>query len=207
MKVVAVEANSPRKEVRVVLQAFTWSHEPLKRLIHRFGRDVPGTRAFDVCVRLGKSTTSANPVYNIVARMDVFDNVMPRTLADQLITILYANQPLGTSDEPHLKSLPPPSDEERFFRVKGRSVALTPDQRDAVRVGTGKIPLVAIQAAFGTGKTLVGAITAALLSGDSETIVIVTTSTNAAAAQFTDTLLSLEDFPQMRVVRHISDTA
>nr|CDJ96815.1 regulator of nonsense transcripts [Haemonchus contortus] len=207
MKVVAVEANSPRKEVRVVLQAFPWSHEPLKRLIHRFGRDVPGTRAFDVCVRLGKSTTSANPVYDIVSRMDVFDNVMPRTLADQLITILYANQPLGTSDEPHLKSLPPPSDEERFFRVKGRSVALTPDQRDAVRVGTGKIPLVAIQAAFGTGKTLVGAIIAALLSGDSETIVIVTTSTNAAVAQFTDTLLSLEDFPQMRVVRHISDTA
>nr|CDJ87113.1 unnamed protein product [Haemonchus contortus] len=86
-------------------------------------------------------------------------------------------------------------------------VTLTEDQKDAVRVGSGRLPIVAIQAAYGTGKTLVGALIAALSSQTPDTTVIVTTSTNAAVAQFAETLLSLGDFPNLNVVRHISDTA
>uniref|UniRef100_A0A7I4YL56 AAA_12 domain-containing protein n=1 Tax=Haemonchus contortus TaxID=6289 RepID=A0A7I4YL56_HAECO len=86
-------------------------------------------------------------------------------------------------------------------------VVLTQDQKEAVRLGCSNEPIVGIQAAFGTGKTLIGAIIAALSSDSPNTTVIVTTSTNAAVAQFTDTLLSLGDFSHLRVVRHISDSA
>ncbi|KAK6052815.1 hypothetical protein COOONC_09681 [Cooperia oncophora] len=104
----------------------------------------------------------------------------------------------GTSDERYLRDLPPPSDTDRSFRVSGRRITLTRDQKDAVRVGTGNLPIVALQAAFGTGKTLVGSLIAALTAKPGSTV-IVTTSTNAAVAQFAETLLSLDDFPRLKV--------
>uniref|UniRef100_A0A7I4YUZ0 AAA_11 domain-containing protein n=1 Tax=Haemonchus contortus TaxID=6289 RepID=A0A7I4YUZ0_HAECO len=71
---------------------------------------------------------------------------------------------------------------------------------------TSNEPIIGIQTAFGTSKTLIGSLIADLSSDTPNTIVIVTTSTNATVAQFTTTLLSLDDFLHLRVVHHISDS-
>ncbi|XGW34135.1 hypothetical protein V3C99_018158 [Haemonchus contortus] len=121
--------------------------------------------------------------------MDIIAGLNPYSMGDQVINILYANQEVGASEQEYLRSLPALSREARSFRVNQRTLTLTPDQRDAIRVGASRIPLVAIKAAFGTGKTLVGALIAALSAKTPKTTVILTTSTNAAVAQLTETLL------------------
>ncbi|XGW20353.1 hypothetical protein V3C99_003843 [Haemonchus contortus] len=206
-KVVTVTSDPTRKTVTVVIQAFTWSHEAWNRAFEQHGRMLEEKHICDICVRLGKSTTAANPVYDLVSRSNIFGNLRPRVMGDQVVNLFYANQAIGTSDEPYLRDLPPPSGHPRSFIVSGRSLTLTTDQEDAVRIGSGQLPLVAIQAAYGTGKTLVGSLIAALTSVSSKDITIVTTSTNAAVAQFTETLLSLNDFAHLNIVRNISDTA
>lgn len=54
---------------------------------------------------------------------------------------------------------------------------------------------------------MVGAIIAALLAAQPGALIVVTATTNAAVAQFTETLLSLRDFPQLSVIRFVSDAA
>ncbi|VDO46017.1 unnamed protein product [Haemonchus placei] len=161
--------------------------------LEQHGHMLEEQRTCDICVRLDKSTAAANPVYDQVSRSNIFGNLRPKVMGDHVANLFYANQAICTSDEPYLRNSPP-------------SLTLTPDQEDAVRIGSGLLPLVAIQAAYGTGKTLVGSLIAALASVNFSNIIVVTTSTNAAVAQFTETLLSL-NFAHLNIVRHISDTA
>ncbi|XGW23031.1 hypothetical protein V3C99_005348 [Haemonchus contortus] len=93
------------------------------------------------------------------------------------------------------------------LQVRGTTMVLTNDQAEAVRLTVSNGPIVAIQAAFGTGKMMVGAITAALIASQPPSIVAVTATTNAAVAQFTKTLLHLDDFAHPEVVRYLSDTS
>uniref|UniRef100_A0A7I4Z6Y4 AAA_12 domain-containing protein n=1 Tax=Haemonchus contortus TaxID=6289 RepID=A0A7I4Z6Y4_HAECO len=143
-------------------------------------------RTCDICLRLGKSTAAANPVYDLVSRSNIFGNLCPKVMGDHVVNLFYANQAIGTSDEPYLRDSPPLSSQPCSFLIMGPSLTLPPDQEDAVRIGSGLLPLVAIQAAYGTRKTLVGSLIPALASVNSKNIIIVTTSTNAAVAQFTE---------------------
>uniref|UniRef100_A0A7I4Y4Y1 DUF2075 domain-containing protein n=1 Tax=Haemonchus contortus TaxID=6289 RepID=A0A7I4Y4Y1_HAECO len=93
------------------------------------------------------------------------------------------------------------------FQIRGTTMVLTNDQVEAVRLAVSNEPIVAIQAAFGTGKTMVGAIIAALIASRPPSIVVVTATNNAAVAQFTETLLSLDDFAHLEVLRYLSDIA
>ncbi|VDP44876.1 unnamed protein product [Heligmosomoides polygyrus] len=87
--------------------------------------------------------------------------------------------------------------------IKGTRVFLTDDQNNAVNVGTSTLyPLVAIQAAFGTGKTVVGAMIAGLQSVTSS--VIVTASTNADVAQFAETVKLMAEFADVPLIRYVS---
>ncbi|KAK5981701.1 hypothetical protein GCK32_014135, partial [Trichostrongylus colubriformis] len=63
------------------------------------------------------------------------------------------------------------------------------------------------EAAYGTGKTVVGALIAARTYSNFKERVIATTTTNNAVAQFTDTLLGLDDFRHLDVLRYVSDSA
>ncbi|KAK6054487.1 hypothetical protein COOONC_08008 [Cooperia oncophora] len=156
VKVARVDTHPTQHTLHVVVQAFPWSQQPLTRAMHDLGRNVGEIRVVDICVRLSKSTAAANPVYEIVSRELMLSDLSPDTVGSRIIDIVFANMQFGTSDERYLRDLPPPSDTDRSFRVSGRRITLTRDQKDAVRVGTGNLPIVALQAAFGTGKTLVG---------------------------------------------------
>ncbi|KAL6739308.1 hypothetical protein Aduo_012779 [Ancylostoma duodenale] len=80
------------------------------------------------------------------------------------------------------------------------------EQRNAVDLGTGTLPIVDIQAAFGAGETVVGAIIAARRASDGKRVVMMA-STNAAVAQFAQTLLSLTAFRHLHVLRFVYDAA
>ncbi|KHJ94973.1 zinc knuckle [Oesophagostomum dentatum] len=141
--------------------------------------------------------------YEIISRMDVFEKIKPGTVTDNIINIVYGGQAVEQDSEEEGI----PTEQELSVTVRGRRITLTQDQRDAVALGNANHPIVALQAAFGTGKTVVGAIIAArhaMLSGKS---VLVTASTNAAVAQFAETLLSIEEFSTVRVLRYVSDAA
>ncbi|VDO31660.1 unnamed protein product [Haemonchus placei] len=146
-------------------------------------------------------------VYELVSRSSMFENLQTDSIGHQVIDLVFgrprpnADQPLQLRDPPNLPQV------DWTFSVQQQMVVLTPDQKEAVRLGCSNEPIVGIQADFGTGKTLIGSIIAALSSDTPKTTVIVTTTTNAAVAQFFDTLLSPDDFSHRRVVRHISDSA
>ncbi|VDP30919.1 unnamed protein product [Heligmosomoides polygyrus] len=67
-------------------------------------------------------------------------------------------------------------------------------------------PILAIQAAYGSGKTVIGAFIAATFA-HSRQLVIVTTTTNIAYAQIRDTLLRLTEFRHLPLHRFVADSA
>nr|CDJ86557.1 unnamed protein product [Haemonchus contortus] len=172
-KVVTLVNFSDRKQLNLTLEAFPWANHTFLRAIRQNGRDSDGSRVFDACIRLSRANVAANPIYDLVSRLDIFAGLNPYSMGDQVINILCSNQEAGASEQEYLRSLPAPSQEARSFRVNQRTLTLTPDQRDAIRIGASRIPLVAIQAAFGTGKTLVGSLIAALSARTPTTTVIV----------------------------------
>ncbi|KAL6723626.1 hypothetical protein Aduo_018609 [Ancylostoma duodenale] len=52
-------------------------------------------------------------------------------------------------------------EDESVYNLNGQDVTLSEEQREAVDFAASTLPVVGIQAAFGTGKTVVGAIIAA----------------------------------------------
>ncbi|XGW27436.1 hypothetical protein V3C99_007774, partial [Haemonchus contortus] len=88
-----------------------------------------------------------------------------------------------------------------------RFIRLREDQAQAVRMGTSPLPLLAIQAAYGTGKTVVGAYIAARLAQPGQ-LVVATATTNVAVAQFVDTLLAIDgNQHNVTALRFVADSA
>ncbi|XGW03731.1 hypothetical protein V3C99_015140 [Haemonchus contortus] len=81
------------------------------------------------------------------------------------------------------------------------------DQARAVRLAFSNEQIESIHAASGTGKTMVGAIIATLIESRPPPIVVVTATSNAVVAQFTGTLLHLDDFAHLELVHYLSDIA
>ncbi|CAJ0605509.1 unnamed protein product [Cylicocyclus nassatus] len=74
--------------------------------------------------------------------------------------------------------------------LNGRRIELTPDQQVATALGLSRLLLVAIQAAFAKN-----------------TPVLVTASTTTAVAQFTETLIALDVFEGITIVRYLADAS
>ncbi|KAL6730881.1 hypothetical protein Aduo_001806 [Ancylostoma duodenale] len=72
-------------------------------------------------------------------------------------------------------------------------------------LGNARYPIIGIQAAFGTGKTVVGAYIAVRHASRGQRVVV-TASTNTAVAHSTKTILSLVEFSHVGVVRFIAET-
>ncbi|EYC08964.1 hypothetical protein Y032_0063g3456 [Ancylostoma ceylanicum] len=109
-----------------------------------------------------------------------------------------AQQP-DTSPDDSVKPLTPTSPR--------REITLCPDQSYAVRAGDQDCPLLAIQAAFGTGKTVVGALITARVAAATGSTVIATATTNTAVAHFTDTLLRLNGYHDLPIMHFVPDSA
>ncbi|CAJ0610543.1 unnamed protein product [Cylicocyclus nassatus] len=201
----SVETRAHEKLLIITAQAFPWSHEPIARSITTYGRHFEERTFVDICVRLGKQQlTTSSPYYEIISRMNLVNALVPSSIGDAVIDTTYGRASITCANvnDPVLFS---PQDGEVQCLLNGREVTLTPDQRAAVALGLSRYPIVAIQAAFGTGKTVVGALIAALLTRAS-CPVIVTATTNAAVAQFAETLLALNN-PELVPVRYLSDSA
>ncbi|KHJ97536.1 integrase core domain protein, partial [Oesophagostomum dentatum] len=205
-KVHHVDARTHDKALNITIQAYPWSHATLLRYIHRFARNLDTTPFVDICVQLSRPPPTANPAYECVSRMPIYAQLSSSSMASTIVDTVYGRTALGCVNQNEASPFTPlTGDYTCIFR--GRKLTLTDDQRDAVALGLSNLPIVAIQAAFGTGKTMVGALTAVTLVFSHHTCVVVTATTNAAVAQFTETVLSLDGADQLAIVRYVSDTA
>ncbi|KAK6019514.1 hypothetical protein OSTOST_14852 [Ostertagia ostertagi] len=90
----------------------------------------------------------------------------------------------------------------------GKSLELDSDQMAAIRLGCDdRRPIVAIRGPFGSGKTLVAALIAARVVRKQKGFSIITATTNGAVAQITDTVLKLDEYRDLPVLRYVSDTS
>ncbi|KAK5972130.1 hypothetical protein GCK32_006622, partial [Trichostrongylus colubriformis] len=205
MTVDSVTQMRATRELRVQLQAYPWSHKPLLRLTRKVGR-VAGNAAFlEACVKLGKLPSNAIPAYEAVTRMSLLSDIPEGSRANAIMNAVYGATPLGclVRDQSHLWPIKVVVDESAIS-IHGRRVHLTQDQRQAITFGIAGFHILGIQAAFGTGKTVVGAAIAAMQANEGR-YVIVSASTNAAVAQFTETILSL-NVGNPRVCRYVAET-
>ncbi|VDO30107.1 unnamed protein product [Heligmosomoides polygyrus] len=126
--------------------------------------------------------------------------------ARRILDAVYGATPLSCVEESQQNTVP------TILVVNGspisiirRSVILTEDQRQALAIGTTPFPIVGIQAVFGTDKTVVGACVAARQARGGSRI-IVTATTNAAVAQITDTILSVDAFADLPICHYIAES-
>ncbi|VDK53357.1 unnamed protein product [Cylicostephanus goldi] len=149
-------------------------------------------------VRLGKIGVAAEPAYEIVSRMDLFGPIRDGSPAHPT--------PATCSLRPENRVQPLPSDAHSVM-IKDAHITLAPDQLRAIELGCSNYSIVGIQAAYGTGKTVVGALIASRLALVNNRKIVVTAATNTAVAQFARTLLSFTELPRLNVVRFLSDAA
>ncbi|CAJ0593507.1 unnamed protein product [Cylicocyclus nassatus] len=159
--------------------------------------------AVNVTSQLGRTPANANPAFESVSRTEIYKNLEEGGADVSVVDIAYGAQELGCKtaekakgdeDEPLIDSI----------TLHGRRLELTRDQQEALALGNSKYPLIAIQAAFGTRKTVVGACVAIrqALAGQR---VIITVSTNTAVAQFANTILEFGEAQQVGVTRFIAE--
>ncbi|EYB94992.1 hypothetical protein Y032_0165g49 [Ancylostoma ceylanicum] len=178
--------------VTLVAQGGTERH--LIRLIKRAGRQ----RTVNARVQLGKPPATANPLYETVVRMRLFDNIHAGTVGDTIMDLVY-----GGKSCPHIVRRSHVSEEELrnlVLTIGERQLTLTSQQQKAVSLGCAGYPIMAVDAIFGSGKTLVATVIAALCSKER---VILTGEKNEVIAQIAETLCSIREFRDKRVLRYV----
>ncbi|XGW30776.1 hypothetical protein V3C99_009609 [Haemonchus contortus] len=193
--------------MEIELHSGQYQHRTLANTIQRHGiidRE-NNTARVPICIRLCRESVGADPIFDILASDSLLTPLLQSSrpsLANTILDTVYASRRRVSFSPPaRLTGRLPTS-----IRVGRRNLHLRKEQALAVQLGTGDYPILAIQAAFGTGKTLVGAVIAARLASAGQQV-IVTATTNVAVAQFTDTLLQLEDYNHLHILRFLSDSA
>ncbi|CAJ0594893.1 unnamed protein product [Cylicocyclus nassatus] len=203
LEVDEVEFQEETRELRVTLATYSQMEQVLRNAIRNVGRRVGNTAFLDLFVKLGRTPANANPAFESVSRMEIYKDLEEGGTDVSVVDIAYGAQELGCKtaeeaegdeDEPLIDSI----------TLHGRRLELTRDQQEALALGNSKYPLIAIQAAFGTGKTVVGACVAIrqALAGQR---VIITASTNTAVAQFANTILEFGEAQQVGVTRFVAE--
>ncbi|VDO04881.1 unnamed protein product [Haemonchus placei] len=186
--------------VRLVVPA--WGYSYAVRTTSRFATINDDVISVDVYVKLGSRPSGAEPLYELISQHQLFGRFDEDSLATIILDTVYGTRvtPLGSAG---------PQPEHVFVSVNGQSFPLRPDQVAALQMGDRHLPILAIQAAFGTGKTLIAALIAirTYLATADQQQVIATTTTNTAAAQFTDTALSIDAASTVNILRYVSDSA
>ncbi|KAK6760823.1 hypothetical protein RB195_022041 [Necator americanus] len=196
--------DSQSKNLRVVVDISGWHNRSVERLAHEHGRPFDEGVFLDVAARLTKASAAANPVDEHISRMCLIDNFARGSVALAIMDRVYGSAPLGCLNRGEEKPTALIT-QDMIVTIHGR-VTLSTEQRETTALGADSIPITVIQAAFGTGKTVVGAIIAARwATGDAP--VLATASTNAAVAQFAQTMLSLSAYRDLNVLRFVADSA
>ncbi|EPB73009.1 hypothetical protein ANCCEY_07900 [Ancylostoma ceylanicum] len=192
------------RELRVSVAATAKSHDTIIDDIDEVGREIGGNVLLDLCVKLGRAAVNANPAFETISRMHLTPSFGTASTASVVMNTVYGLTPLGCrqADEPTFDG----DDEDiRTIMINRRLIAVTDDQQQALALGNARYPIIGIQAAFGTGKTVVGAYIAVRHASRGQRVVV-TASTNTAVSQFTETILSLDEFSHVGVVRFIAET-
>ncbi|VDO32736.1 unnamed protein product [Haemonchus placei] len=166
--------------VRLVVPA--WGYNYAVRTASRFAITRDDAIAVDVCVKLESLPSGAKPLYELISQHQLFGRFDDDSLAAIILDTVYGTRvtPLGSAG---------PQPKHVYVSVHGRSFPLRSDQIAALQMDDRHLLILAIQAAFGTGKTLIAALIAIrthLVTAEHQQV-IATTMTNTAAAQFTDT--------------------
>ncbi|EYB94997.1 hypothetical protein Y032_0165g50 [Ancylostoma ceylanicum] len=192
-------ANKPDlHELAVTLVARQRSQDHLIRdFAYRGDR---GGLCVNVWVMLGKLPTSASPLYETVSRMRLFDNLHPGSLGNTILDAVYCRRSL----KPIVERLRVSKEQLRGLTeltVGGKKITLTLEQQKAVLLGCAGYPVVGIPANFGSGKTLVAAVLAAMSRKER---VILTGATNEVVAKVANTLCSIGELRNIKVLRYVS---
>ncbi|WKX95540.1 hypothetical protein Q1695_012197 [Nippostrongylus brasiliensis] len=187
--------------VRAIAPAY--DHRGTMAAITRLGIISGNSATVDIFVKLGRVPSGADPVYEIIASSQLFESAdfSGDSRGLQVLDMVYAQSRRGCRSDGLLQY-------STTFSVGGSQITLRPEQMEAIRLSDDRFPVVGIQAAFGTGKTVVGAIIAAhSASKPRGGSVVATSTTNTAVAQFVDTLSKLDDYRDVVILRYVSDTA
>ncbi|KAK6745163.1 hypothetical protein RB195_011715 [Necator americanus] len=199
VQVEKVFMDCKEQQMRVTLAARRCSHNQLVRFVELASAGQTGPeRTVMVCVKLGKLPTVANPLYETVVRMRLFDHLESWTLGYSILNLVYGRK---VAPSKALALSINKDDKQTFTYVADdRWITLTKKQQHAVSLGCAGYPIVAIKAVFGSGKTLVAAIMASLLKKQK---VIVTASENEVVAQLADTFCSVKELKDVTVLRYV----
>ncbi|VDO91763.1 unnamed protein product [Heligmosomoides polygyrus] len=122
-----------------------------------------------------------HPVYEIISSLELFKgfSVSSGSRAADVLDTVYGGLRAPSGPVGPIVGL------ERTS-IGGRTLDLQPDQVNAFQLAAVDQPVIAKQAAFGTGKTVIAALLAARIFRSQQSTVVATTITNTAVAQFTD---------------------
>ncbi|XGW09755.1 hypothetical protein V3C99_011768 [Haemonchus contortus] len=203
-RVESIESNYYDGTFSVQLVALPRFHHSLIRAISRYSWKEKGSLFVEMCVKLDRLSVSTFPILHIVSQYKLFDNISrnSRCQAEQVLDAVYNN----SSQHKFVDVRLPDERREERISLDGKLFELHPDQVDAIRLGCGKHPIVAIQGGYGTGKTLVAALIAAKCARQHKGFVVVLAVSNGAVAQITNTILGLEKYKDLSVLRYVHET-
>ncbi|WKX97482.1 hypothetical protein Q1695_013277 [Nippostrongylus brasiliensis] len=208
-EVATVSPDWTTQRFHITLRAYAWSSGVISRAVHLAGRvldDDEDTAQLDVYVRLEPTTSSAMPAYAAVSESQLLQTVPEDSEGRRILDAMYGAAELTASKEASQdRPLAALVGDDFSVSFHGRTISLTEDQRQAVALGVSDYPVVGIQAAFGTGKTMIGACVAKLLVQHGHRV-IVTASTNVAVAQIAESLLGLDGVQELPLCRYIAET-
>ncbi|VDO43941.1 unnamed protein product [Haemonchus placei] len=203
-RVESIESNFHDGTISIQLVALPRFHHSLMRAISRYSWEENGRLFIEICVKLDRLPGSTVPVLQIVSQNKLFDNISrnAKCQAAQVLDAVYNNFSEHKFVDVRLH------DERREERtsLEGKLFALHPDQLAAIRLGCGNHPIVAIQGGYGTGKTLVAALIAAECARQRKGFVVVLATSNGAVAQITNTILRLDQYKDLSVLRYVHET-
>ncbi|WKY06181.1 hypothetical protein Q1695_006408 [Nippostrongylus brasiliensis] len=194
------------RTLSVTLHSTVSCHRAIRRLVQQHGRLQDDAVRVSACIRLASLPAGTDPIFELLAEDEVFGTltVHRECRANEIITALYDHRYARLHDRPASRR----GSSTMTVRLNDATVELCDDQVEAVQIGEGAAPLVAIQAAYGTGKTVVGALIAArLAAADPNRLVVATATTNGAIAQFSESILRLTEYRHLHSLRFVTDTA
>ncbi|KAK6014237.1 hypothetical protein OSTOST_20409, partial [Ostertagia ostertagi] len=153
--IMATELNFT-KILSVELHSDPRTHRSLRHAIERHGSvDITNQCAHvGVNVRLCRAVTGTDPLFEVLASENLFQNIPVRSpsVANDILNAVYGS-PRRRSMTAAVPSRPltPVS-----VRLGSSTIRFRPDQAQAVQLGCENRPILAVQAAYGTGKTVVG---------------------------------------------------
>ncbi|RCN41267.1 hypothetical protein ANCCAN_12778 [Ancylostoma caninum] len=72
--------------------AYGWSSNPLEEDIKARGRLMEEGYLLDICVRLTKAPAAANPIYENISRMQLFENIQSDSTASSILNHVFGRQ-------------------------------------------------------------------------------------------------------------------